>query len=536
MNIIHRIQGMFARKEQVVSPAPQTAAMWQIHALDEAMELLSRIPEADSVLTNAGIQRCDLKKLETDDDIYGALRTRRGAVVSTPWVLDGGSAAMVKLLKEELEQPMASIVAGAWSAVPYGYSVMEAVYRRRSDGGIGLASCMQKPIEWFDPRPDGELRYFPLMSNMAQNGQLYEVVDQTFKFMLTRNDWTYKAPHGEALLAKVYWPWYFRFNGWRFWCQFLERFGQPMLLGKSTDPTAMADALVRAHQDAVIAVGTQDSVEILSGGDAGAGFQLMEDCVVRRYHKLILGQTLTTDVSPTGGGSYALGQVHADVRDDLRLADLRMIRPTVQAVINALCILNGESTNIPKIKFEDAKGLAADRAERDTQLYGMGLRFTEDYYIANYDLKKDDFRITEQKAAPEVGEGAGEGEGGSQGERALLDEDGKPVSNEGGTKTKAKVPTKASMFAQRYANDPKRFTTAQQFLEDTADEALTVTGQPVYVEDIRAAVFAAKDRNDLVERLEVLMGESSSPQFITVLERALFVAKVIGYANAEGKV
>ena len=37
-------------------------------------------------------------------------------------------------------------MARAWKAVPYGYSVMEAVYRRREDGRIDLSTVAVKPL------------------------------------------------------------------------------------------------------------------------------------------------------------------------------------------------------------------------------------------------------------------------------------------------------------------------------------------------------------------------------------------------------
>lgn len=535
MNILSRLRTAFA-SSGTTSPSPKTAALWTDEAVSQLIELFTRIPETDELLTQAGITRASLKKLETDDEIFAALRTRREAAVATPWRFEGGADSTKALLEEEFKPLMEQIVAGAWKAVPYGYSVMEAVYRYRSDRKIGLATVCVKPLEWFDPRPNGELRYFaPDFS--AVNG---EVVDQVYKFFLTRVDPTYQQPKGEALLSRLYWPWFFRFNGWRFWGQFLERFGQPLLVGKNPKPADMAAALLRAHQDAVIAVGPNDSVEAIQPATSGEAFEKLEQCVVRRYQKLILGQTLTSDTGNSGGGSYALGQVHAEVKEGLRKADIRLVRGTVQRQVNALCALNGITTDVPEIVFADDAGLETARADRDGKLYNVGVRFTKDYFLDRYDLREDDFDLTagtppipgQASGIPPQNQQAGAGQE-EDGGQVPTDENGEPTNPQAAAARLLGLDRQA--FARRRAADPRRFTPAQQMVEDAADVALSQGGQPVNTAAIRAAVMAAKDPADLADRLAVLLKNEPNEQFQRTLEQALFAADVIGYVHAEGK-
>lgn len=523
MSILDRLKSAFA-SPKADQPSPATAKLWTDTAVSQLIALLTKIPEGDDLLTQAQITRASLKKLETDDEIFAALRTRREAVVSTPWRLEGGDEGLTQLLTEELTPLMPQIVAGAWKAVPYGYSVMEAVYRYREDRKIGLSTVGVKPLEWFDPRPDGELRYFSPDGGNASG----EVVDQVFKFFLTRSDPTYQQPKGEALLSRLYWPWFFRFNGWRFWGQFIERFGQPLLVGKNSKPTDMAAALLQAHQDAVIAIGVNDSVEAISPATSGEAFEKLEQCIVRRYQKLILGQTLTSDTGTSGGGSYALGQVHADVKEGLRLADIRLVNATIQRIVNALCSLNGATTNIPSIVFADDAGLEAERADRDTKLYGLGVRFEKGYFTDRYDLKEEDFTLS--AALPVTGQPGAPKSGGN----ALpTDEEGAPTNPQ--QAAAAVTGHDALTFARRRVGDPKRFTLAQQMVEDSADESLTESGQPIDTEVLKTAVLAAKDPADLADRLAVLMQDAPNEKFQRTLEKALFEADVIGYVHAEGK-
>lgn len=526
----------FASKEQTSSPAPKTAALWSDQAISQLIELFTKIPETDELLTQAGITRASLKKLETDDEIFQGLRTRREAVVSTPWRLEGGDEKTNAFLQEELKPLMELIVAGAWKAVPYGYSVMEAVYRKREDGKVGLSTVAVKPMEWFDPRPDGELRYFAPDYAMTDG----QVVDQVYKFFLTRNDATYQNPKGEALLSRLYWPWFFRFNGWRFWAQFLERFGQPLLVGKGNKPAELVKALVQAHQDAAIAVGIQDSVEAIQPTSSGEAFEKLEQAIVRRFQKLILGQTLTSDTGAKGGGSYALGQVHAEVKEGLRRADIRLVRRTVQNIINALCALNGMTKEIPEVVFSDDAGLEEARSKRDETLSKLGVKFTKDYFLDRYDLREDDFELgpvpsnqpTLPNGQPTVPGSDGGASGVPTGGSVPLDEEGNPVNPQAGMSRNL---IESLVFARKRIADPKRFTPAQQAVEDLADLALSQCGQPVDTAKIKSAVLAAKDPQDLVERLSLLYSHADRATFQALLEQSLFVADVIGYTHAEGK-
>lgn len=526
----------FAKGTPATDSGPKTAALWNDTAVNELIELLTRIPETDDLLNQAGITRASLKKLETDDEIFQGLRTRREAVVATPWRFEGGDDTTNALLEEELKPLMEQIVAGAWKAVPYGYSVLEAVYRRREDGKIGLSTVVAKPIEWFDPRPDGSLRYFSA-DGLSADG---EVCDQTYKFFLTRVDPSYQQPKGEALLSRLYWPWFFRFNSWRFWGQFLERFGQPLLVGKSNAPAKMAQALLAAHQDAVIAVGTQDEVEAVQPATNGEAFEKLEQAVVRRFQKVILGQTLTSDTGKGGGGSYALGQVHAEVKESLRKADIRLVRSTVQRIVNALCALNKVMKDIPEIVFADDAGLEEARSKRDETLSKLGVKFTKEYFLDRYDLREDDFdvvQVASQVPGQSNGQPTGAGSDGGasgvpEGGSVQTDENGDPVNPQA---EMARLGLQVLEFASKWKRDPKRFTPAQQKIEDDADLALSQTSSPINTDLVRQAVLAARDDKDLEERLAALMSKSD-PKFAETLQFALFTADVVGYLNAEGKI
>ena len=369
---------------------------------------------------------------------------------------------------------------------------MEAVYAKPMEGGhIGLARIEEKPFEWFLPGRDGSLRYF---NNLGTEGIEGKEVDTRFKFFLTRRQATYRNPYGEAILSRLYWPWFFRSQGMKFWARFLERFGQPLLVGYTDgNRSELADSLLTAVQDAVVAVGSGDKVEAVAPGNAGENFNRFESAMEKRIQKVILGQTLTTDVD--GKGSYAAANVHDRVRGDRRQSDLRLVTDTVQRIVNALTILNFPATEPPKFVMEDAQGLETDRAERDVNLAkaNTSLRFTQEYYRDVFGLDAEHFQLVEASKPS-----------------SMIDD----------------------RFAQ-FADDGTKFTPDQQEIEELADSALAQTSSPIPLASIKAAIDAATDPEDLAERLAKLVGEESSEMFQGLLERALFTADVLGYGNAE---
>lgn len=467
-------------------PRAALARLFEPQAVDQLAELLTQFRDPDVILQKAGLTRAALKDVEADDEVAAALETRWSALIGTPWRLEPGDGPVVEWLWEELEPWMDRVLRWAWQALLYGYSVMEVTYRRAGER-IGIAAIDERPIEWFTPQADGSLVY-----HSQDGGDV--LVDTEFKFLLTRRNPTTTNPRGQALLSVLYWPWFFRTNGWKFWARFLERHGAPLLIGRTVgDPNAMAAALAKAVQSAVLAVGREDEVEAVSPANAGEAFDRFSRAVNKRIQKVILGQTLTSDVD--GGGSYAAAKVHAEVRDDRRRADVRLVVPTVQRLVNALTVLNFPAAEIPAFVMEDQAGLELDRATRDALLVRAGvLRLTEQYLLDRYDFEPGDFIV---ESAPEAGGGA---------------------------------PVQASLLLAAKS----RFDAGQESLDHLAARSIAAAGQPVDPALIRKAVFAATDPEDLARRLAALVGGGEA--FQRTLEQALFVADVLGYvaADAEG--
>lgn len=354
-------------------------------AIEQVFYELLRTPDADLLLEQLGMTRADLRKLEYDDEISAALETRREAVTSTPWRLDydDPQSEILNILYAELEKHIDNILRGIWNAVPYGYSILEAVYKQ--DGKlITWASIQAKPIEWFELKPNNDLYFYPLTGSK-------QLLDTQLKFFITVRNQSYRNIYGEALLSRIYWPWFFRHNGWKYWMRFIERFADPLLLGQVNNPKEWGLAMEQLGFDSVLGVSPGEEITAVTNTASGE-FEKVHDALARRIQKVILGQTLTSDIS--GTGSYAAAQVHNVVRDDKRRADIQLIIKTVQKIINAFWIVNGFLTEPPQfIMFDDAINSEARKELADLTKSGI-IKFTEKYYMDRYELRQDDFVIS----------------------------------------------------------------------------------------------------------------------------------------------
>lgn len=455
----------------------------------------------DDLLQQLGIGRTKLRALLADDEISAAVETRRHACINTPWRVEHPQSRARAFLTQALEPHAHAILNAAWDAVLFGYAVQEVVLAEDA-GRIRIAQTVACPFEWFKIKPDGTLLWRD-DDKPAVGG-----------FIVTVHEQSLRKPHGEALLAKAYWPWFFRTHGWRMWAKFLEQAAIPLMVGKTDgDKQPLLELLRTLSAGPVAVLNNMDSLEALDQpGNSPNKFTEFETAICRRIQRLILGQTLTSGTDG-GSGNRALGEVHERVRDEKRRADVRLVTRALRQVADILADVNG----LPRgtIVLEDQHGLERERAERDEILVKAGmLRFTRSYLEEKYGLEPDDF---EEAKADASGADATAGAGGM---------------GRGPEQTSASLLTLADKRPDSTKPDRRRFTASQQAIEDEIERTLSGLSSPIAPGAITSAIRAAKDPEDLMERLAVVLADADDRTFRQTLERAMFAAEIMGYAAA----
>ncbi|WP_180176012.1 DUF935 family protein [Acinetobacter sp. YH12025] len=479
-----------SKKDKESKKALSKGSLYSQEAVFNSLTNFGRQPDNDEVLRKAGISRHKLRVLLDDDEIAQAVETRIDALLSTPYQLEPSDSAASKTLKLILDEWYCEIAAASLNALFFGYAVQEAVYELKPEGYIGLQWIGEKPMQWFEPKNDGRL----ILRKEGNSQEL--VVDQVFKFFLTRRKATYEQPYGKAMLATLYWLSFFKQNGFKFWAKFLERFGTPILVGKvgsKITTEAMSHALLDAHAQSILSIDAKDSVEVLSAqganGTAGSAFEMFNKTLIQQIQKVVLGQTLTSGTD--GKGSYGLGKVHENVRLDKLKSDIRLVTPTVQAVVNALCVLN--NWELHKIKLgEKEKVLNVEQATRDTHLKNAGANLSDQYFIREYGLQEGDL-----KPAIDAPEQLFSG-----------------------------IPKRAFSFKAQ-AN---KLSAEQLEVEELTDGQKDL--RLLSNEQIKQLIAESDSPEGLAFNLMQLIPSVSESQFKANLDQALYAADVLGYATA----
>lgn len=345
--------------------------------------------DTDEILKKLGKSRQSLSALLYDDEIDEKFDRRFENLFQSAFTLSPSEGASAKFVYDELDEHWETLITSIMNAKLYGYSVSEMVWH--DDGRI--KSISEKPMGWFEPRKDGGLYY--RQDGMGVDGvDVSKMANFKQKLLFCVHRPTHDNPMGKALLSRVYWLHYYKINGFAFWAKNLERFGSPLMVGKTADmdenaTSKMASAMLASHDNAVLAIGIDDDVQVINTSGNNVAFEVFDNAIQKRLAKYILGQTLTSGVD--SGGTYGQGKVHQDQQEIIFDSDKKFVKKYVQRFINVLCEMNGLPP--PTFNWKEQKSLNAERASRDLTLTQMGVEFTHDYFADMYDIDKKYIKV-----------------------------------------------------------------------------------------------------------------------------------------------
>lgn len=298
------------------------------------------------------------------------LNTRKRAVMGLEISVEARSNSRAdRRMAELLRQAIPAIEAALFDmmdATGKGFSVLEIIWD--TGGGIWLP----RELAWRDPRwfqfdrTDGRtllLRddFNPLGASLPP-----------YKFVRHLASAKSGLPIRGGLARAAAWSFLFQNYAIKDWVVFAEVFGQPIRLGKyedsSTSPEQiqiLLDALRAIGSDAAAAIPKSMEIELVASSARASAdiYERLAQYMDAQISKLVLGQTLTTETGQSGGGSFALGKVHNEVRYDILHSDCRQLTATLNRdLVRPLIDLNfGPQALYPEmvIRFDEPEDLAA---------------------------------------------------------------------------------------------------------------------------------------------------------------------------------
>jgi len=334
----------------------------------EAMENPNRTLQKTKEGMRLGLEL--FREMESDSQIGSDLQARKLKVRSFAWnvICENGNESDIKYAKEieNIIRPIyRTLVKEIQDALVLGFSICELNWEQ-IEGKIVLPSVLGHDQKKFTFTKEWGL-FFLTDENETKPVWEYRVLCATF-------DMRKGNRYGRSLLTDAFWPWFFKKHGWLFWSNYLEKFGQPTVVGKypsSVNDKETKDALLSCCQaiqnDMAVTIPQEWVIELLEAKRGGAAdtYESFVKYCDRCLSKVILLSVLTSNEAQFGTKAHA--DVHKDLTDQAVEDDALWIADEISnQVVFPLVQWNTNSTAQYRFKIQyETEDTGKESAERD---------------------------------------------------------------------------------------------------------------------------------------------------------------------------
>lgn len=324
-------------------------------------------------------RQCDLTDdlIENDCTLRNLFEQREQCVAGKPMVVqadgsDGDSELAARVMSEALRRlPMIAVLQHLLTVNRHGWAGAELDWGLASVDG--RAFIVPTAITTVPPRRFRITMGSPQVAGSVDELRLYTDPARpqgdalrADKWIVLRRSSTWLARAG--LIRSAAWPAMGKRFGFRDWIVYSQRFGLPLPIASYADDTSDED--IETAKEMVAKIGTDggavkpDSVKLemfdATRGNAEnskAHGGLIAHCNAE-MGKLINGSTLSNDSGGAGGASYALGEVHANVRWDNVVFDAELVQEGFRTQVFAPFMrFNGLAGKPPLLKIQIVRDL-----------------------------------------------------------------------------------------------------------------------------------------------------------------------------------
>lgn len=314
---------------------------------------LGILPNPDKILMKSGKTIEIYRELKNDPHVWSCIQSRKSGLLSQKYQIVGKNVDGSIL--NEIERIFVNLdIHKIWGdcleAPLFGFQPLEIIWKYTNSGNnIEPIDVIGKPQEWFVFDVNGALRF-----RTADGSIGAELPD--YKFINLSYESTYLNPYGESLLAKCYWSVTFKSGSMRFWVNFMEKYGMPVLIGQYQrgatyeESQKLAENLANLLDDAVIVAPSDIKIE-LKEATRTSSVDLYRDLIKQcnaEISKILLSQTLTTELE---SGSYAAAETHLKVRNEVIGNDKKLVEKVMNQLIKYTVDLNFGGKEYPKFEF-----------------------------------------------------------------------------------------------------------------------------------------------------------------------------------------
>lgn len=315
------------------------------------MKYIGLLPNPDKVLSYAGRSYETLRDLKNDPHVYSCIQSRKSGILRTKWQIIGCSPQREQIQNIFEQIDLNELVSYIFEAILFGFQPIEIIWEQTESDLFRIIpkKFILLPQEYFIFSVDGKLK---LRDGTSKDP--YELPDG--KIICPQYEASLQNPYGTALLSKCYWACTFKNGAFRFWVNFMERYGMPMLLGQykrgatEQEIERLADSLINMAENTVIVA--PDDIEIkLAEPTRSSSYELYYELIRTcnaEISKALLSQTLTTELD---SGSYAASQTHYSIRKEVIHSDLRFVSAQLQKIIELIYEINNVTKDGTKFNY-----------------------------------------------------------------------------------------------------------------------------------------------------------------------------------------
>lgn len=251
--------------------------------------------------------------LRTDPHLHAVYVSRQYAVAGADWEITAGrgdpqiAEAAAEFCREVLAETeeLERIFSDLMHGVGLGWAAFEHSWRRKSGAWVSTP-------QWIHPR---ECQFEPdwtLAVRDSGTNELVRVADMPGKFIVHIPRPVSDSPNVSGELLVIAWDWLFKRWARKFQLGALEKFANPFVYGEVQPNT---DDIVRSNLLTSLEKLSSDQVAIFEAGTGvkiaevtkmpGEAWQTAIDNLNNEITKSLLGSTLNTEISSTGGNRAA---------------------------------------------------------------------------------------------------------------------------------------------------------------------------------------------------------------------------------------
>ncbi|MDH2927344.1 DUF935 domain-containing protein [Lonepinella koalarum] len=363
---------------------------------------LHYLPNPDPVLKKMGKDVSAYREILSDSHVGGCVRRRKAAIKGLEWRLTPtGDEKTDEILTAVFERlPLNQIINQLLDAPLFGYQVLEIDWQKDEQGRLIPVNLVGKPQEWFNFDEDNQLML------RTKKDRFGEPVKEK-KFLLATHQADYINPYGKADLGLCFWAATFKKGGFKYWLEFVEKYGSPYLLGKHPRQAQiheiedLLDSLEQMAGSAVAAIPDDSKIEILQGSDKSGNSQLFDDFLRACKAEIsvaLLGQDQTTEADSNRASSQSGLEVTRDIRNE----DAAIVESAFNQLLAWICEFNfTQLETLPRFELYEQESIDKLQAERDKLLSDMGVQFTEQYLHRTYGFEDGDIMLKSAEQAPD---------------------------------------------------------------------------------------------------------------------------------------